>query len=190
MIRFDFDSQVNHDSRVNRDSQRIKIKANKNESSRFVRFKSESKFIRIKNKIIRSSESKIRESKRIDSIQALYSSSLELISWRPYSTARMSDPSKFCKNLLPISFLCKFPCLRIKGFVKFQLSVTFVSIGSWKSNLKRKSVFFSWFPCNDFLPADSTWQIVFTLCDKSKFSHQFHWTKFMTILVNLEEKIQ
>ena len=141
MIRFDFDSQVNHDSRVNRDSQWIKIKANKNESLRFVRFESESKFIRIKNKMIRSSESKKRESKWIDSIRALYSISLELISWRPYSTARMSDPSKFCKNLLPISFLCKFPCLRIKGFVKFQLSVTFVSIGSWKSNLKRKSVF-------------------------------------------------
>ena len=74
-------------------------------------------------------------------IDYMYSISLNLISWKPCSTARMSDPSKFCKNLLPINFVCKFPCLRIKGFVKFQLSVTFVSIGSWKSNLKRKSVF-------------------------------------------------
>ena len=33
-IRFDFDSQVNHDSRVNRDSQRIEIIPNQNESIR------------------------------------------------------------------------------------------------------------------------------------------------------------
>ena len=65
LIRFDFDSQVNHDSRVNRDSRRIKIKVNQNESLRFVRFESESKWIKIKNKMIRPSESQIE--KKFDS---------------------------------------------------------------------------------------------------------------------------
>ena len=32
LIRFDFDSQVNHDSRLNRDSRRLKIIPNQNES--------------------------------------------------------------------------------------------------------------------------------------------------------------
>ena len=52
LIRFDFDSQVNHDSRVNHDLRRMKIKPNKNESLRFVRIESESKWIKIKNKMI------------------------------------------------------------------------------------------------------------------------------------------
>ena len=60
---------ADHDSRVNRDSRRINIKPNQNELNQFesqIKMNCESKWIRIKNKMIH-----FGESKWIDSVRAL-----------------------------------------------------------------------------------------------------------------------